>query len=189
MCAIFYSFLILWTFILSNLTEMGQFGNLISCAKEEICLNTDYSPELMFPSTSISSVAAFLHRKEHCSGWKIMLLEEKGHLKSPVDLDVCWSGPRFHGRPMPGAAAFSKPSGFSPIAVKHVNLKIYNWVLQIILYVVLMKMLIAWEQASRDPEGKVELKLVLFSQLNFQQSVSSIEFLSHVPPLEGFLFY
>lgn len=27
---------------------MGQFGNLISCAKEEICLNTDYSPELMF---------------------------------------------------------------------------------------------------------------------------------------------
>jgi len=38
-----------------NLTEMGQFGNRISCAKEEICLNTEYS-ELMFPNTLISSM-------------------------------------------------------------------------------------------------------------------------------------
>lgn len=42
---------------------MGQFGNLISCAKEEICLNSDCSPELMFPNTLISPMADFLHQK------------------------------------------------------------------------------------------------------------------------------
>lgn len=49
---------------------MGQFGNLISCAKEEICLNSDCSPELIFPNTLISPMADFLHQKEFCSGWK-----------------------------------------------------------------------------------------------------------------------
>lgn len=42
---------------------MGQFGNRVSCAKEEICLSTEYSPELMSPNTLISSVAAFCIKK------------------------------------------------------------------------------------------------------------------------------
>lgn len=81
----------------------------------------------------------FLHQKEFCSGWKIMFPKEKGPLNSPVEVDACWSGLHFHGRTTTEAAAFGKPSGFSPIAEKNVNLKVYNWVLQTILYVVLMK--------------------------------------------------
>lgn len=50
---------------------MGQFGNLISCAKEEIYLNTDCSPELTFPHTLISPMADFLHQKESCSGMEM----------------------------------------------------------------------------------------------------------------------
>lgn len=42
---------------------MGQFGNRISCAKEEICLNTEYSAELMFPNILVSSMAAFCIKK------------------------------------------------------------------------------------------------------------------------------
>lgn len=80
---------------------MGQFGNLISCAKEEMCLNTDCSPELIFPNTLISPMADFLHQKEFSSGWKWTL---ESHWK----LTCAEEEIAFHGRTAPGAAAFAR---------------------------------------------------------------------------------
>lgn len=143
---------------------MGQFGNLISCTKEEICLNSDCSRELMFPNTLISPMADFLHQKEFCSGWKWTL-------KPLWELELCWRGLHFMGELLQELQLLPH-TWFCPVAGGHVNLKFYN--LSISEHTVCCldekNLFIAWEQASRDPAAKVKLKLVLFSPLNFQQS-------------------
>lgn len=139
---------------------MGQFGNLISCAKEEMCLNTDCSPELTFPNTLISPMADFLHQKEFSSGWKWTL-------KIPLEVELCWRGLHFMGELLQELQLLPD-TWFCPIAGHPVNLKIYYWVILSTLCCLDENNLFnAWEQASRDPAGKVKLKLVLFSPLNF----------------------
>lgn len=97
---------------------MGQFGNVISCAKEEICLNTDCSPELMFPNILISPMADFLLQKEFCSGWK-------------WTLKPCWKWTRAEEEPhfmgeLLQELQLLPDTWFCPIAGERVNLKFYN---------------------------------------------------------------
>lgn len=112
---------------------MGQFGNRISCAKEEICLSTEYSPELMFPNTLISSLAAFYIREKtqktkrilfwmanNASGEKGTSCISKWKLtRAGADCIVVGAWQNYSR-----SCSFQQPpSGFNLLAEKHVNLK------------------------------------------------------------------
>lgn len=129
----------------------------------------------------------FLHQKEFHSGWKIRFWRKRDPVNLPWKSAPAAENCDFLGELQELQLAANV--GVQPCCRETCEPKTL-WVLQIISYVVLMEVSVAWEQASRDPEGKVKLKLVLSSQLNFQQPVSQSNLISVThPSLWGIYFF